>query len=793
MKIFYNTLLITILTSFTLIINGQTVDEDFFDGEVWMRVTEDYYNSLSISNPEDINTEQFDLLTERNRVVYDITRVRQSFHLLQEGDSKRVFRIYFDNANEVYAFINELSNLPEVEYAEQVPLLKPTYTPNDLRPAVGQNNNQWHLHKIKAQGAWDITTGSPNIVIGIVDDAVEMNHPDLSPNSAGGFDVSTNGSSPEPPTQQYSHGTHVAGISGAATDNGRGVASIGFDTKIYGIKATDNPQYVTDGYEGIAHAANEGVDIINMSWGGLGQSQTAQNVVNQINNEGILLVGGAGNNGDTQRFYPAAYENVVAVASSQQSDGKSGFSTYGNWIDITAPGSQILSLTPYGNLTFASGTSMASPLVAGLLGLMKSVNPQMSNENLLQCLYNTSVDISAQNPGMNGLLGAGRIDAEAAVQCVLNLSQEPPAPVIVTQDEAICPGDSVHFEAGSSLGIIETVMWSFPGGTPNNSSDLNPAVSYDEYGEYDVTLTAYNIFGDSTITEVQKVVVSPEAREVVFFEDFEANTLQELNWTNEHPDHLLTWSIRNVNFAPDGNRAAAVRHFYINNSSDIGQRNAIWSPWLDLRGATDIEFSYDHAYRRQQAGVTDTLMVSVESPDNVQVDSILGMHYETGAGTFATGARINNNFVPQAPDDWCIAGGTGAGCFAYSLGSFENMNNVRFKFETINQNGNNLYIKNVKVTSRCTQPLTSVEEKAQAAKNTFKLYPNPAREELKIEGKAGITNYTIYDASGRIIKRSKKLDGQKFINVNIQNLTSGYYIVNIESNGYSEVQKLIVK
>lgn len=793
MRILNYTLALTTLLFYVIQINSQTVHEEYFDGEVWISVTPEYYNSLDISNPEYINAAELDILTGRNYLEYDITRVRQSFHKLKEGDSKRIFRIYFNDSNKVEFLINEMEQKPEVEFAEKVPLLKTTYVPNDLQPSGGQNN-QWHLHTINATGAWEITKGSPNIVIAIVDDAVEMEHADLSPNSAGGFDVATNGTSPEPPTQQYGHGTHVAGIAGAATDNNIGIASIGFDTKIYGVRATSNPQFVTDGYEGIVHSANEGVDIINMSWGGTGQSQAAQNVVNDIWNAGIILVGGAGNNGDNRRFYPAAYDNVVAVSSSTQTDAKSGFSTYGTWVDITAPGSQILSLTPFGNYTRSSGTSMASPLVAGLLGLMKSVNPQLGNEEIINCMYNSAVDIDNQNPSYVGQLGAGRIDAEAAVNCVLALSEAPPAPLVITDRDTICPGDTIHFEAGSELGLIESVVWSFPGGTPNNSAERNPAVSYSEFGEYDVTITAYNVFGDSTVTEIKKVIVSPEARETVYFEPFEGSSLEDINWTTNEPDNQLTWSIRNINYGPDGNRAAAVRHYFLNNTEDIGQRNGMWSPWLDLRGTSHLELSFDHSYRRQEAGVTDTLIVKVQSAENPnQVDSILGRHFETGQGSFATGARITTNFVPQGPDDWCGVGGVGSECYNYTLGSYENMNNVRFKLETVNQNGNNLYIKNVKVTSRCVQPITSVNDALPEQKHRFKLYPNPATGVINIAGDNGITGITVFDASGRIIKNSDNLGGALNVTVNIDELSTGYYIVNIKSDSYNEVQKLIVK
>src|SRR5690606_3764247 len=143
----------------------------------------------------------------------------------------------------------------------------------------------------------------------------------------------------------WSHGTHVAGTTGAETNNGIGVSSIGFGISIMPVKATANGasyNAVTNGYDGIYYAALNGADVINCSWGGYGYSTTGQNVVNWAWNQGSIVVAAAGNdNYDMDAgndHYPSNYNNVVCVASSTSSDTKSGFSNYGSDVDVTAPG-----------------------------------------------------------------------------------------------------------------------------------------------------------------------------------------------------------------------------------------------------------------------------------------------------------------------------------------------------------------------------------------------------------------------------------------------------------------------
>ncbi len=155
--------------------------------------------------------------------------------------------------------------------------------------------------------------------------------------------------------------------------------------------------------------------------GGSGASQTYQNLINEArNNRGIVVIAAAGNDNSSDIFYPAGYNNVISVASSAQSDAKSSFSNYGSWIDITAPGSSIRSTVAGSNSSYEyySGTSMACPNVASLVGLMLSYNPSLTPSDVESCLYAGADNINTQNPSYIGLLGAGRINAFNSLQCV---------------------------------------------------------------------------------------------------------------------------------------------------------------------------------------------------------------------------------------------------------------------------------------------------------------------------------------------------------------------------------------
>ena len=325
-----------------------------------------------------------------------------------------VYRVKVKSSTQINTFIELLKNEVRIEYAEKVPVSRAIYTPDD-----GSLPTQWHLKTIKAQQAWGVSTGIANVVVAVVDNAIQANHPDLAANMVAGRDVANNDADPNPPLATFSHGTHVAGIAGATTNNGTGIASAGFNkVKIMPVKATrdsDDPNSITYGYESVAWAAQNGAKIISMSWGGSGASITAQNVINDAAAMGILLIAAAGNDNTENKGYPAAYDNVLSVASTAPDDAKSSFSTYGTWVDIAAPGSGIYSTLPFDTYGIFSGTSMATPLVASVCGYIWSNNPTWTAAQVETHLKATADNIDPQNAGFVGKMGAGRINMFRAV------------------------------------------------------------------------------------------------------------------------------------------------------------------------------------------------------------------------------------------------------------------------------------------------------------------------------------------------------------------------------------------
>jgi len=368
---------------------------------------------------------------------------------IKDEKLKRTYQIQLQDIYKVDDVIRMLKANPIVEYAELKELHRPFLTPNDLGPnatnTAGTNptTNQWSLHKIQAQQAWDISTGDANVIVAVTDDAFRMDHVDLVNKYVSPHDAVTQSSNPAPcGSNNGNHGTHVAGTVGAHTNNGTGVASIGFNVRVMPIKIGNCNNQLTHGFEGILYAANNGAHVVNMSWGGGGFSNYGQNVCNYAWNQGTILVAAAGNNNASTVFYPAGYNNVIAVASTTPTDARSSFSQYGTWINIAAPGSNIRSTYATSLYSSISGTSMASPHVSGLLGLMRSVAPNATNTALINCLYSGADNINAQNPNFIGQLGAGRINAYNSMVCAAQFAAQYDAAIIdiPSPSSTLCTG-----------------------------------------------------------------------------------------------------------------------------------------------------------------------------------------------------------------------------------------------------------------------------------------------------------------------------------------------------------------
>jgi thermitase len=297
-----------------------------------------------------------------------------------------------------------------VEFAEPDYVAVAYYVPNDPGYA-----NQWALPKIQAPEAWDLTRGSSTIRIAILDTGIDQDHEDLKDKIVANKNFTTSRTVDD----RYGHGTHCAGIAAAITDNGKGVAGVGFNTSLMNVKVLgDNGsgQYSWIA-NGIIWAADNGAHVISMSLGGSSSSTTLKDAVSYAYNKGVVLVAAAGNDNTDSPTYPAYYEECIAVAATDQNDAKASFSNYGSWVDIAAPGVSIYSTLPnhpnrigtrnYGSL---SGTSMATPHVAGVAALIKARYPNMSNAEIAQKIISTADPTTGFNPPV------GRVNAYKAVK-----------------------------------------------------------------------------------------------------------------------------------------------------------------------------------------------------------------------------------------------------------------------------------------------------------------------------------------------------------------------------------------
>ncbi len=420
---------------------GQTVYEWYQDGIVIFQLkTNGEYRIPSRDKIVSIESVDFIAALKDEYGIYEFTQLHPN-----DPDIllRHTYQVKFDQWNKVEALISAIKTHPAVEYAEKKELHKHFLTPNDLGANSSSGTGMWHLYKISAQQAWDLSTGDPNIIVAVTDNAILTSHQDLQNKLVQGYDAPTGGTDPNPcGSNDGNHGTHVSGTVGAETNSGIGVSSIGYNVSIMPVKIGDCTGALTHGYEGINYAANNGADVINMSWGGGGFSNYGQNICNAAFNAGAILVAAAGNDGTNQQFYPAAYNNVIAVASTTTNDAKSSFSQYGTWITISAPGSAIRSTYATSSTAYAriQGTSMASPNVAGLVGLMKSYVPTASNQDIINCLINSADNIDAVNSAYIGQLGSGRINAFEALNCMsaFNLSIDAGITEIIDPTGTLC-------------------------------------------------------------------------------------------------------------------------------------------------------------------------------------------------------------------------------------------------------------------------------------------------------------------------------------------------------------------
>ncbi len=303
----------------------------------------------------------------------------------------------------VESVIQALKKDPNVVYVEPNYILTAYWVPND--PALSQ---QWAWDVIDAYEAWDITRGDSDTIIAVVDTGVQRNHPDLNGKIVAGYDFVDRDTSPD---DGNGHGTHVAGTAAAETDNDTGGAGMCPECSIMPVRVLNNSGTGTlaNVANGIIWAADNGAKVINLSLGGATGSTTLQNAIQYAWDNGVFLACAAGNEGTSWPSYPAYYPRCFAVAATTASDTKASFSNYGNWVQVAAPGVNIYSTWIGSGYNTISGTSMATPHVAGLAGLLSSMG--LTNEQIWDRIMETADKI----PGTGTYWIGGRINAFKAV------------------------------------------------------------------------------------------------------------------------------------------------------------------------------------------------------------------------------------------------------------------------------------------------------------------------------------------------------------------------------------------
>lgn len=289
---------------------------------------------------------------------------------------------------------------------------------------------QWHLPRIGGPLAWSLSTGSASVVVAVIDSGVYPHHPDLASKLVPGWNFVKNS---DDTADVLGHGTAVAGTVAAATNNGIGVAGVNWGSRVMPLVVVDANDYAaySDIAAAIQYAADRGVRIINVSVGGRNSSVTLQNAVDYAWGKGALVFASAMNQGVSDPYYPAACARAVAISATDSNDRLASFSNFGSWITLSAPGTGILTTADGGGYSFWNGTSFASPIAAGVAALVLSVNPALTNQEVLAILLKTADRPAGAAPaGPDSYFGWGRVNAYRAILAAEPVRIRSPRPFV---------------------------------------------------------------------------------------------------------------------------------------------------------------------------------------------------------------------------------------------------------------------------------------------------------------------------------------------------------------------------
>ena len=416
------------------------------------------------------------------------------------------------------AVLNALSHNPNIEFAEPDLLLLPDATPSDPYYSL-----EWHLPKIEAPAAWDITTGSSNVIIAILDSGVDSTHPDLVPVLVPGWNFFDNNSDTSDVT---GHGTAVAGQAGAASDNGTGVASIVWGGRIMPIRVSD-----TNGYgslsamaSGLTYAADHGARVANISFRASG-SFTVSNAAAYFQSKGGVVTISAGNEGalDVSADNPF----VLTVSATDANDVLASFSNTGNNIDVAAPGVNIITTARGGGYGSGTGTSASAPIVAGVAALAIAANPSLTGVQVQEIIKQSADDLGT--PGWDTSYGWGRVNAYRAVLAALATpggntnappdTAAPSAAITAPASGSVVTGVvTINVSATDDVGVTR-VEFDMNGAMVGTNSTAPAAFSWDTSsytnGSYNLQARAYDAAGNMGSSAFTTVTIQNVTLDVI--------------------------------------------------------------------------------------------------------------------------------------------------------------------------------------------------------------------------------------------------------------------------------------
>ena len=532
--------------------SNATVVGDMLKDAVWVKLKSEYAGLLNSSNGRMIDLPG--VLSSQSLIRGGTIPLGRRGPVSQHIDISRYHTLKLESTVSLDETIDALIATGFFDVVERIPDNRPLVTPND--PSFGA---QSYLSIIKATEAWDIAENEDELVIGIVDTGGDLSHPDLSPklyidprdpvdgidNDGDGYidnnrgwdfsgdvaeQVGTSGylgdNDPQvPKAGLFGHGTMVAGCAAAATNNGIGIASVGNRARVLFTKhysddqAANASNYSSNTYLGVLYAATHGARIINCSWGSYNPSTIAQDIINYVTLDlGCLVIAAAGNSNIEAPIYPASYDNVLSVGSTNNSDQRAFFSNYGRTLDLVAPGEDIYTTQYKDAYVYETGTSLSAPIVSGAAALVWARYPDYTPQQVAEQLRATSdASIYDLNPAYLYKLGHGRLDVLAALtkhtpsirvsnQRLVNESNESPAP----GETALLYLDFTNYLQPATSSLTATVSTASPyatvqqatftigtlgtSATRSNSADpfqivLSPMLPLDEVIEILVTLS----------------------------------------------------------------------------------------------------------------------------------------------------------------------------------------------------------------------------------------------------------------------------------------------------------------